>query len=213
MAQGFMGATQPRLLVAWLVTFHPFQGLFVWFPLTVLAMAGVWWRLARGDRSERVDAALAIVVFGVLLLYTSAYFMWWGGWAYAPRHLIPALPWLALGLIPFLASRKRRWGWVAVCAIGLIGLVLNVSAVALDPQVSPGLDKEILMQPESVKHWPTPVWMLLRYVWQFGQTDHNWGTALGLRGAWSLFPLALIWLAGWWAIGRESILPHRREKK
>ena len=191
MARGFMGATRPRAWVAWLVTFHPFQGLFLWFPIVLVALLGVFARLA-GKRAGRTDALIALAIFAGLLLYNSAYFMWWGGWAYAPRHLIPALPFLASGLAGWLGSRRRAVRR-AVLGLALIGAVFNVAALALDPQPPPGLLQEELMAPEMVDAWPSPFLALQRYVWLGNQTDNNWGTALGLTGWASLVPLWIVW--------------------
>ena len=44
------------------------------------------------------------------LLLNASYFYWEGGWAYGPRQVMPALPFLALGLAPLwdrVAARRR----------------------------------------------------------------------------------------------------------
>jgi hypothetical protein len=189
MSQGLMGAGWPRPRVALLLTVLPFQGLFLWFPVTLAAMMGLVQGWTRGDRGERLESAMALAIFAALLAYVSGYFMWWGGWSYAPRHLIPALPWMALGLAPWLRTRARG----AILAVAGLGAIFNVAAVSLDPQPSPGLAQTILMQPERVSDWPTPFLQLQEFVWLSGQTDRNWGRAAGLNGAWSLLPLMLAW--------------------
>jgi hypothetical protein len=83
MARGLMGATQPRLFVVWLLTFHKFQGLFFWFPVTAMAFAGLWWRLSRRGgavpgNGARLESLAALLGFAGLLTYVSAYYMWWG---------------------------------------------------------------------------------------------------------------------------------------
>ena len=199
MAQGLMGATIPRPLVAWLITFHPFQGLFLWFPLTALALAGCVWNLVSRERGSSRESGLALAIAGAFVLYTSAYFMWWGGWAYAPRHLLPMLALLGVGLAPWL---RARWSRRVVFLVGLAGAVFNFAAVALDPQPPPGLPQEALLQPQLVAHWPSPFLMIQKYFWMGGSTDRNWGTALGLHGPWCLLPLGLLWVLAWWWLGR-----------
>lgn len=211
MAQGLMGAGLPDLRVMALITVHPFRGLFVLFPLTAAAVLGCLGLLARPRL--RAPAILALLFFLGLLLYNAGYYMWWGGWTYAPRHLIPALALLSLGLIPWAASAggaMRPVSFSLMILIGLAGTASNVAAVALDPQVPPGIPEEQLIDPASVDQWTTPFFDLIRFVLQ-GQTDPNWGTALGLSGAASLLPLVAVWLAaalalaalrgvGWWTL-------------
>jgi len=197
MKQGLMGATWPDPLVLWLITFSRFRGLFTLFPPTLLAfiglLIGIRWR-----RFRRVELISLIFSLG-LLLYNSGYFMWWGGWAYAPRHLIPALPFLALGLTPLIRRPDRPrmraiFLPLLICTM-IYSAALNISVVSLDPQFPPGLSEEALRDPHSVTAWPHPYFDMLNYVRE-GQTDPNWGTALGLRGIASLIPLAAIWAMG-----------------
>ena len=198
MARGFMGATwPPRPLVAWLVTFHPFQGLFIWFPVTLLALTGTLCALRpRNAPATRRDAALALAIFLGLLLYNSAYFLWWGGWAYAPRHLIPALPFLALGLVPLLRVRAAA---LFTLALATLGAVFNIAAIALDPQPPPGvpnaIPQEILLTLQYVERWPSTFYSLQNFFWRAGQVDENWGLRMGLTGRASLLPLLALWIA------------------
>lgn len=215
MARGLMGATQPSALVAWLVTFHPYKGLFFWWPLALLALLGTLTQALHYSRTRastlRLYACCALGIFGLLLLYNSAYFMWWGGWAYAPRHLLPTLAPLALGLAACLRHRvgKLLFGFVA-----LPSLIVNVSMVALDPQFPPQLPQEQLLAPHTVPRWPVPQLEQLAYVWRGWQTDHNLGTALGLSGPVSLLPLLIgLALASGWLFLRQPAnqIPDARQ--
>jgi hypothetical protein len=122
--------------------------------------------------------------------------MWWGGWAYAPRHLIPALPFLALGLAPWLRSARRGLA-AAVFCIGAIGIVINVAAVSVDPQPPPGLpnpvQEEKLMATSEIATWPITMVELQRQFW-VGESDDNWGRRWGLAGVASIGPLLGLWL-------------------
>jgi hypothetical protein len=199
MAKGFMGAGWPRLNVLILLTVHPFMGLFVLFPLTALALAGHASQLARGDRPARIESCVALATLAGLLLYVSGYFMWWGGAAYAPRHLIPALPLLGLGLAPWL--RGRGWKRRTLIFVGVIWAVVNVTALAVDPQPPMGLPESELMQANlSSGAWHSPMAMVLRFFWIGNYADANWGNALGLRGRLSLLPLAALWIVAWLAL-------------
>ncbi len=195
MAQGLMGAGWPDPYVMLLITVHPFRGLFLHFPATAIAFVGVTWAIARSvqgrpSRTAATPFAVALALFAGLVLYCGGYFMWWGGWSYAPRHLIPGLPLLSLGLVPW--ARGSAWTRGVLVSVLVVGAATNASAVAVDPQPPPGLAEEALLHPASVSEWPSPFFDLLRAAWA-GGTDKNWGTRLGLRGLWSLAPLGALW--------------------
>jgi hypothetical protein len=214
MMQGLMGATVPRLDVAWYITLHRFQGLFLWFPITVWALAGVVWGLRRASaadaRRRRTESAVVLTAFALLLIYVSAYYMWWGGFAYAPRHLIPALPLLALGLTPWLRSHPGAITWRVLLDVAVLGAVLNAAAISVNPQPAPDIPDTLLMRPYLIAHWTSPFLKLQQDFWQKGLVDLNLGAHLGLAGRASLLPLAVVWvlaavlLARW---GRRETAP------
>ncbi|MGQ9555824.1 MAG: hypothetical protein ACUVWR_17125 [Anaerolineae bacterium] len=82
----------------------PGRGLFLYAPLLLLALPG--WTLLR--RRAAVAAWLALGVAAAHVLIYGKWFMWHGGYAWGPRFLLPALPFLALALAP-LWERGRNW--------------------------------------------------------------------------------------------------------
>jgi hypothetical protein len=77
------------------------HGLLFDAPIVVLAAVGLW-LLWRTHRAEALVAAAVSVLF---LLLNAGYFLPYGGGSPGPRFLVPALPFLALGLAPAFA----RW--------------------------------------------------------------------------------------------------------
>ena len=61
-----------------------------------------------GDTTERAMKTLAwegrLLVIGFYLALNSGYYMWDGGAALGPRHCVPMLPFLALGLVAACGS-------------------------------------------------------------------------------------------------------------
>lgn len=201
MSMGFMGSTwPPNLSALWLTTFHPFRGLFVYSPLLLLGLVGLIGAVLRPGEPRRVMAGLCLISITLFLAFSSAYYMWWGGWSFSPRHLAPAIPFFAVGIGPWL---RHRWGQAVCVAAGLYGIVVHTLVNATEPQTSDGAFVEMLLRPDLRKYeylgvfkhetWP----MVLA-----GAYDRNLGSAMGLEGGSTLIPLVLLWLVAsagiWW---------------
>jgi hypothetical protein len=119
MSQGFMGISWPRLEVLFYLTFHPAHGIFWQSPVLLMAVVGFFflWR----DKRFRLEGIIVLIAFLSMLLINSGYFMWWGGWSFGPRHLIPMLLFLA---IPLVMVPRRLVPLVIILAVISIGQML-----------------------------------------------------------------------------------------
>jgi len=97
-AQGLFGITLPRWHSVTLVLFGD-RGVLVACPLALAALFGLW-LLARRHLFEALTCAAVFVGF---LLLEFGYFLPYGGVSPGPRFLVPAIPFLALGLGPAFA--------------------------------------------------------------------------------------------------------------
>lgn len=209
MARGVMGATVPKAAVLWLITFHPYRGLFVHSPFLVAAVAGLFVMARRPGL--RAAGWFGLLAAGFYLLFNAGYYMWWGGWSFGPRHLIPMLPFLGLGLVAGWRSSAAR---AAVLALAVPAVALHMVVVAVDPQfrdLNPMTPLRILLEPDLSHEY---IWLFPRYIWPLfkgGDLGMNGGRLLGLQGPASLVPLAVWWLAGGallWVLGRRSTAPQ-----
>lgn len=109
-ATGYRLQFEEQFLIPML--FHPYAGLFVWTPLTVLGLAG----LIAGSIKRRPEAVIALA--SVLLALFSIQFQanWWGGCAFGPRFFTHLYVFWAWGLVECVRILKRP---VAVSVIGL----------------------------------------------------------------------------------------------
>jgi len=195
MRRGLMGATWPRLPVAWLLAFHPYRGLFYHSPHLLLGFVGMvvaWRRVV----VWRVRTLIFGGVFLGLFLYNSGYYMWWGGWGLAPRFLALSVPFLALAALPALAFPAARIvGLIAGGWAVFVHVVMNFM-VADFPERPHGAPLESLLAPDFSRFdYPA---LFSRYVWPgflLGETDWNFSAAMGLVGLPALLPLAALWIA------------------
>jgi hypothetical protein len=99
-SDGFFGITAPRLDSA-IDLLIAGRGLLVLTPVLVMAAIGAV-ILRRG--SHRAEANTILAVAAVYFLYNSGYWLPFGGGTPGPRFMIPALPFIAVGL----ATAYRR---------------------------------------------------------------------------------------------------------
>lgn len=128
MSQGFFGIGLPDPIVAAQLLFGPFRGLFVACPVLLFALPGLV--LLLRDRERRLETLAALSVPAFYLLLNSGYSTWHGGWAIGPRHLVPGIPFLALGL----AVTPSRWR-VPVVLLGGVSVLFMLAATSVQPEV------------------------------------------------------------------------------
>lgn len=129
----FLFSDIPRGLIVMLAT--PGKSLFLWAPMLVLSVLGVAdWR--RRDRALTAGVASAGAIG--LLVY-AAYLFPEGGYAHGPRHLVPAIPLLAL-----LAAGPGagRWSPAALAACGAVGFAMALPATAVSFLEDQGLRRD-----------------------------------------------------------------------
>jgi hypothetical protein len=181
--RGLFGIGLPRLgsLVALLVGRE--RGLWYLSPVCLMALVagGFAWRRQR-DPALLVAAA----AFIVLLTLNAGYFQWDGGWATGPRHLVPAIGLLGIGIGHAFAHPWLR-SISAVAAGFSASVLLLTTAVGLE--APPNKD--------AIFEYLIPAVREGRIARVSGAS--NLGLALGLGRRESLVPLFGWVLAGlWW---------------
>jgi hypothetical protein len=117
--EGLFGVSLPDPGAAWDLLLSP-KGLLV---LTPVVAAGVY-----GLVRARLWVPLAIVL--AIFLYDAAYYLPFGGDVPGPRFLVPALPFVALGIA--VALRERLAATLALAAASVVGMA---AATIAEPQL------------------------------------------------------------------------------
>jgi hypothetical protein len=129
MSQGFMGISWPRLEVLFYLTFHPAMGLFWQSPVLLLAVVGFYFILR--DRRYRCEGLVVLFAFVAYLLINAGYYMWWGGYSFGPRHLIPMLLFMALPLV--MLPKRLDPLVIILVVISIAQMLIPVSTITLVP--------------------------------------------------------------------------------
>jgi len=170
-----LGIPDPH--VALELLFGSFRGLFYLSPVCLLAAWGLGRGLMRSPHRARFGAAAIVALYFWLL--NAGYYMWDGGASAGPRHMVPALGFLMLGLVPVLRNVPRA---------GLVLLGLSVVQGLLLAAASP----EVAQHGDPL--WEFALGRLLEAT-PSAKTGHtNLGLLLGLPGLLSVVPLIGAWL-------------------
>lgn len=126
-AGGFFGIGSPHLYSTFMV-FAGNDGLLVVSP--VLAAAA--WGLVLLARERPREVLLCAAVTVVYVLVNCAYFLPYGGVSPGPRFLVPALPFLAVGLAPAFAWRPR-----VTAVLAVLSVIANMALALVWPTNNP----------------------------------------------------------------------------
>lgn len=186
MAENY-GIGPPRLEVLAQLLFGSYRGLFYLSPVLLLATWGLGVRLFEGPdpgsssgRLRRGDLLVAVAIVAYYLLLNSGYYMWSGGASLGPRHAVPMLAFLTVGLGVALSRVPR-----AVALLGAVSCAQIVLITAAGPE-APAHGNPIWAYAVPKLFAPTPP-----------GTATTLGRLLGLPGPLSLIPLLALWWLLW----------------
>ena len=161
--------------------FSPLRGLFVYSPLLLLSLPGLWWLWRR----HRLEAALVVGSAGLTVLlfaaWTSGEGLSWGS-----RFLIPVVPLLCLPLAP-VVERAMRGSLVTgglLIGLGLLSAVIQFLGVAINPwiylgQLQADFGGEFFLEKTAAI------------------TDFRYAQIIGQIGNWSLANSDVAWWQPW----------------
>lgn len=169
------------------LTFSTYRGLFIYMPTLLLLPLPFLWR----DRSHIPLWTTWAPALAVLLLIASTS-MWWGGWAYGPRHLCAVGLFL---LLPIISGAAGRPLWRSVfLGFATAGCLLSFLAKWTHGSAIPTEVRE-------------PITDLLLPAFLRGDFSANaWLVPLGAHPLWSVASFLFIFVGG-------ILLLHRLERR
>ena len=120
MSSGLMGLHLPRPSIVYHITFDPQFGLFWQSPVLLLAAVGFY--VALRSPQFRSEGIMCMYVIAVMIAMNGGYYLWWGGSAFGPRLIIPALPFFVLPMA--LLPRRLRWLLVALGLLSALQMLI-----------------------------------------------------------------------------------------
>jgi hypothetical protein len=115
------------------VLLSPGRSVFLYSPILSLAIPGAW-LLFKRDKWLTLST-VSTAIFYILLV--ASWHSWDGGWAWGSRLLTPVVPLLGFLSAPAIDSAwSRRGDFVVVLVLALLGLGIQLTALAANPLVS-----------------------------------------------------------------------------
>ncbi len=200
---GLFGITSPEWWRVREILVGSYRGLLPIAPLMALTPIGLVVLARTRPRAGAAAAAAAIATFYVVL--NASYFYWEGGWAFGPRQMVTALPFVALGLAPLWDSWRLFPARTVLVGGWLWGAALTLVAVSTTPQPPAAIERPVseLMVPAFLEgHLALNTQRFTDFradeaaISKHAEPTASWnlGMKMGLRGRASLIPLGLVWL-------------------
>jgi hypothetical protein len=135
------------------------KGVVFYSPLILLALPGLFILYKQGVKDLPLLAILLLVLH--LLIY-SGWWSWKGGWSWGPRFLVPALPLLMIGLLPWLKSKSSLAKLTFSCFI-LVSFMVQIVGVTTDP-IQYFSNREIVEQQFLYNPTLSPIWIQFQFL-------------------------------------------------
>lgn len=110
--------------------FSPARGLFVFSPVFLLSLVGMW--LWIRQRSTRLLGLFMVAVFAGHYILIACFEEWYGGHSYGPRYFADLAPYLALAIVP-VWTRLGRLAQGSILALALLSVFIHSQGATCAP--------------------------------------------------------------------------------
>ncbi len=160
--------------------FSPARGLFVYSPILLFSLVGIWLVWKKGPPSFRY---LSVGILFVILV-CSKWYMWWGGWSYGPRLLADLAPLMCFFLYPLHGAMRKRPVLLVGCVL-LAAFSIGMHAIgAYWDNGTWDARADVWKNPSALWSWKnSPFLYYGRYpYWDLGEVAHWLGLRRSIRG-------------------------------
>ena len=133
MQQGLFGLTYPKPAALYEILVGERRGLVWVAPILVPAAIGCALMLRR--RNMRDIGALTLAVAVLTVLYNASYVYWDGGNSTGPRHAVPMIGLLALGLAPLWGTAR---GWLRALLLAMLAGSVALNSIIASAEIMSG---------------------------------------------------------------------------
>ncbi len=216
MSQGFFGVGFPKFQRVAQLLFGSYRGLFYYCPILVFGfLSFIFW--PKKLFIKQGVFFISAFIFGLLL--NGSYSYWQGGVCFGPRHLIATIPLLGFGLA-FIPQQwiKNPVFWIIAAVSISINLAGTATTLFLDeydthPLINTywGLVKNggLSINPIQLLTPESENWFRWNSFQNFPLASFNLGELLGLKGWFSILPLAIMWCLFVLGFYRKHKAPNR----
>jgi hypothetical protein len=133
----------------------PARGLFIFTPVLLFSLCGMYLRLQGRLQRDNLDLYLAGILFAHWVVI-SLFEDWGGAWSIGSRYFVDVLPLLAYFLIPVLRSgvlSTRGWRYAFVATLVFSVLVQLHASTSIDPFMWNGKPVALVDDPQRKWDW------------------------------------------------------------
>ncbi|MDO7841694.1 glycosyltransferase family 39 protein [Sphingomonas immobilis] len=141
MQQGLFGLTYPKPDALFGILLGTRRGLLWCSPVILLGAWGLV-QLIR-DRVTRDLGVLCAMLVVIVVTVNASYVYWDGGASMGPRHAVPAIPFLAIGLARVWAQWSGRWARAGLMGLMAVSMLLNFAIASTDVFASEAYDNPV----------------------------------------------------------------------
>jgi hypothetical protein len=111
----------PSLASLWGLSFSPYRGIFLYFPMTFLFISSSIKRIY----TKNEIALFSLLYVGAIFVFNLTYYAWSGDVCFGPRHLITAIPFIVIPIV-YCQLNYIRW-------LGILSVFINLAGVSTIP--------------------------------------------------------------------------------
>ncbi|BAZ25943.1 hypothetical protein NIES4073_68490 [Kalymmatonema gypsitolerans NIES-4073] len=131
----------PSLERIWGLTFSPYRGIFIYFPLTFLFFAS----FLKKTFNKNNAILFCFIFFAFIFVLNASYYAWSGDVCFGPRHLVVATPFMILAIVYCHLKYIKL--------LGILSIFINLAGVSTIPSSNLLINLGIFLYRGPFLHW------------------------------------------------------------